>query len=176
MSMSDALKLDSRRRIYEFIRSRPGTFLREMERDIGMEVGMLSYHLKVLVDAGMVRIEQEGNHLRYFATDSMQLADSKTLSYLKNRQTRTILMFVLDKGTIRYSELVPLTGASKSTVTYHLKRLTSAGLVQVSDDRGKVISLTDPNRIMKLLLWVREDVERDAADVLIDIWNRLNER
>jgi len=106
----------------------------------------------------------------------MQLADSKTLSYLKNRQTRTILMFVLDKGTIRYSELVPLTGASKSTVTYHLKRLTSAGLVQVSDDRGKVISLTDPNRIMKLLLWVREDVERDAADVLIDIWNRLNER
>jgi len=176
MCMGDALKLESRRRIYESIRSRPGTFLREMERDLGMEVGMLSYHLKVLVDVGMVRMEQEGNHVRYFATDTVPLADSRALSYLKNRPTRTILMFVLYNGAIRYSELVPLTGASKSTLTYHLKRLESAGIVQISEDRSKTISLVDPNKIMKLLLLVQEDVERDSADALIEIWNRLKER
>ncbi|MCK7510452.1 MAG: helix-turn-helix domain-containing protein [Desulfobacterales bacterium] len=100
--MGDALELESRKRIFEFIRSRPGTFLREMERGLDMELGMLSYHLKVLVDAGLVRTEQEGNHVRYFSTEAVHPSDIRSISYLKNRPTRAILMFVLDKGSIRY--------------------------------------------------------------------------
>ncbi len=176
MRMGDALDLDSRKRIFEYIRSRPGTFLREMERGLDMELGMLSYHLKVLVDAGMVRTEQEGNHLRYFSTGAVNPTDIKSISYLKNRSTRAILLFVLDKGSIRYCELAPLVGISKSTLTYHIKRLVLAELVKVSDDQEKVICLTDPNKIMRLLIWVREDVERDSADALIEVWNRLTER
>jgi predicted transcriptional regulator len=150
--------------------------MREMERDLGMELGSLSYHLKVLVDAGMLRTEQEGNHVRYFCAEAIHPTDIRALSYLKNRPTRAILLFVLDKGTIQYSELSPLVEISKSTLTYHLKRLVSAGLIQVSNDRTKTITLVDPHKITKLLLWVRDDVNRDSADNLIEIWNRLIER
>jgi predicted transcriptional regulator len=173
--MADALELESRKRIFEFIRSRPGTFLREMERGLNMELGMLSYHLKVLVEAGVVRTEQEGNHVRYFSTDAVHPTDIKAISYLKNRPTRAILMFVLDKDSIRYAELATLVEISKPTLTYHIKRLVSAGLVKVSDDKEKRICLADPSKITRLLILVREDIERDSADALIEVWNRLTE-
>lgn len=174
--MEDALDLESRRTIYEMIRSRPGTFLREMERELGMQVGMLSYHLRVLTEAGMIRAEQEGNHLRYFPADGFILNDRRALSHLRNRTTRTILMHVLDQGTVGFTELLGRVGISKSTLSYHLKRLAAAGLVVLKKRNGTTISVKDPERLMNLLIWVREDVERDAADALVDIWSRLTER
>jgi sugar-specific transcriptional regulator TrmB len=53
--------------------------------------------------------------------------------------------------------------------------LVSAGLVKVSDDKEKRICLADPSKITRLLILVREDIERDSADALIEVWNRLTE-
>jgi predicted transcriptional regulator len=175
-ALDDALDLKSRRTIYELICSRPGTFMREMERELGMQVGMLSYHLRVLAEAGMVRAEQEGNHLRYFPANGFILNDRKALSYLRNRTSRAILIRVLDKGSIGFSELLGPVGVSKSTLSYHLKRLAAAGLIIIRKGDGTTVSASDPQRLVNLLVWVKEDVERDSADALVDIWNRLNER
>jgi len=174
--LDDALDLESRRTIYEMIRSRPGTFLREMERELGMQVGMLSYHLRVLTEAGMIRAEQEGNHLRYFPADGFILNDRKALSYLRNRTARAILIHVLDRGPVGFTELLGPVGVSKSTLSYHLKRLAAAGLIVIKKGEGTTVSASDPERLVNLLVWVREDVERDSADAMIDVWNRLIER
>jgi predicted transcriptional regulator len=173
--LGGALDLESRRTIYELVRSRPGTFLREMERELNMQVGMLSYHLRVLTEAGMIRTEQEGNHLRYFPADGFILNDRKVLSHLRSRTSRAILMHVLDRGPVGFSEVQGLVGISKSTLSYHLKRLTSAGLVRVSKGEVMTITAVDPERTVNMLLWVREDLERDAADALIDVWKRLTD-
>lgn len=171
--LDDALDLESRRTIYEMIRLRPGTFLREMERELGMQVGMLSYHLRVLTEAGMIRAEQEGNHLRYFPANGFILNDRRALSYLRNRTARAILMHVLDQGSIGFTDLQGPVGVSKSTLSYHLKRLAAAGLVMIRKGEGTMVSVTDPERLVNLLVWVKEDVERDSADALVDVWNRL---
>ena len=174
--LDDALDLESRRTIYEMIRSRPGTFLREMERELEMQVGMLSYHLRVLTEAGMIRAEQEGNHLRYFPADGFILNDRRALSYLRNRTSRAILIHVLDQGSIGFSELLGPVGVSKSTLSYHLKRLAAAGLIVIKKSEGMTVTIADPERLVNLLVWVKEDVERDSADALMDVWNRLSER
>jgi len=176
MSLEDALDLESRRTIYEMVRSRPGTYLREMERELGMQVGMLSYHLRVLTEAGMIRAEQEGNHLRYFPADGFILNDRRALSYLRNRTSRSILIHVLDRGPMGFTELLGPVGVSKSTLSYHLKRLAAAGLLVIRRGEGMMISASDPERLVNLLVWVREDVERDSADALVDVWNRLVEK
>lgn len=171
--LEDALDLESRRTIYEMIRSKPGTYLREMERELGMQVGMLSYHLRVLTEAGMIRAEQEGNHLRYFIAEGFILNDRKALSYLRNRTTRAILIHTLDRGSVVFNELLGLLGISKSTLSYHLKRLSAVGLVVIRKGEAMTISAADPERLVNLLVWVREEVERDSADALVDVWNRL---
>ena len=158
ITLDDALDLESRRTIYEMIRSRPGTFLREMERELGMQVGMLAYHLRVLTEAGMIRAEQEGNHLRYFPSDGFIMNDRKAISYLRNRTSRAILIHVLDRGSIGFSELLGPVGVSKSTLSYHLKRLAGAGLIVLKKGDGTTVSALDPERLVNLLVWIKEDV------------------
>lgn len=174
--MKGALDLDSRRRIYDLIRARPGTYLREMERELGMQVGMLTHHLRVLTEAGLIRAVPEGNHVRYFTEERFVQKDSNALSYLRTRTSRDILIYVLDRETIRLSELIALTGMTKSTMSYHLKRLNAAGMIRVDKGEFTTVSAVDPERLVNLLVWVREDVERDPAGALIDAWNRLTER
>lgn len=174
--MVDALDLESRRRIYDLIRSRPGTYLREMERELDMQVGMLAYHLRVLTEAGMVRAEQEGNHMRYFPSEGFIFTDRKLLSHLRNRSARIILLHALDRGSISFADLLAVLDVSKSTLSYHLKRLSAAGLITVGKGSGTMVSVNDPEKLIDMLVWVGEDVERDAADALVDVWNRLRER
>ena len=83
---------------------------------------------------------------------------------------------MLDRGSAGFSEILGLVGVSKSTLSYHLKRLAAAGLVTLKKGEVMSISAVDPERLVNLLVWVREDLERDSADALVDVWNRLNER
>ena len=75
-----------------------------------------------------------------------------------------------------FSELLELLGVSKSTLSYHLKRLAAAGLIIIKKGDSMIVSAADPERLVNLIVWVKEDVERDSADALVDVWNRLNER
>lgn len=174
--MDGTLDLESRRRIYDLIRARPGTFLREMERELGMQVGMLTYHLRVLTEAGLVRTEGEGNRLCYFPSEGFVLNDRKILSHLRNRSTRAILMHALDRGAITFTDLRSALGISRSTLSYHLKRLSEAGLLVISRTGEMTIRVAEPGKLAGLLMWVTEDVEKDSADALIDVWNRLRDR
>jgi DNA-binding transcriptional ArsR family regulator len=65
---------------------------------------------------------------------------------------------------------------SKSTLSYHLKRLSAVGLITVGKGGGTMVSVNDPEKLAGLLVWVGGDVERDAADALVDVWNRLRDR
>jgi predicted transcriptional regulator len=176
IGLDNILDLESRKAIYEFIKARPGTYMREMERGLGMQMGMLTYHLHVLVEAGLIRTETEGNHLRYFPAEDFPLSDRKALSFLRNRSTRAILMHILDRGTVSFEDLRSLLGVSKSTLSYHLKRLSDAGLVVIRRSPSTMVSPTDPGRLADMLVWVGGDVSRDPADELIEVWNRLRER
>ena len=147
-----------------------------MERELDMQVGMLSYHRRVLVESGMLRSEPEGNHLRYFTSEGFILTDRKVLGYLRNPSTRAILMHAIDRGPISFIDLQSLTGLSKSTLSYHLKRLSGAGLVSLSRGNRVTVKVADPEKVINLLVWVREEVEGDAAGTLIDVWNRLTEK
>jgi len=171
--MGNALELESRKMIYDFIRSRPGTYMREMERELGMGVGMLTYHLRVLTEAGIIRVEKEGNHLRYFRSDDLHLEDRRTLSYLRDGPSRVILVYILDNGSVSVSQLKALTGMSSSTIYYHLKKLSSVGLVAISKGESITASFLDPDRMINMLLLVKEDIEKDPAEALTSAWDRL---
>jgi hypothetical protein len=55
-----------RGRIYQFIIHCPGAHLRFIKRVLGVEMGVLCHHLKVLERSGLIRSDKRGNLKRFF--------------------------------------------------------------------------------------------------------------
>jgi predicted transcriptional regulator len=172
--MDEALDLESRRRIYQSISKNPGTYLREMERDLGMQPGLLAYHLDYLEKRQLLRAEDDGYRKRYFPSDRFRLKDRKVVSLLRLESPRRILMHLLMSGSTSFGQLQTAMGVSKSTLSYHLKRLTEAGVVRARRvERETTYSVDEPEEVADILISIKESLESDVVDRFVDIWRKL---
>jgi predicted transcriptional regulator len=174
--MNEALNLESRRRIYEFIATNPGTHVREMERGLDMQPGMLSYHLGYLEKRKLVRSEDDGHRKMFFLIDHFIEKDRRTLGALRQESPRRILMHLLVNGPTNFQNLQKEMGVAKSTLSYHLKRLRGIKVIEVTKiEREMVYRLDDADRVADLLIGIKESLSSDAVDRFADIWNKLGE-
>ena len=63
---SDALELDSRRKIYEQVEKVPGIHFRELSRRLKIPTGVIEYHLRYLETHELIVSRREGRYKRYF--------------------------------------------------------------------------------------------------------------
>jgi predicted transcriptional regulator len=174
--MNEALNLESRRRIYEFIATNPGTHVREMERGLDMQPGMLSYHLGYLMKRKLVRSEDDGHRKMFFLIDQFIEKDRRTLGALRQESPRRILMHLLVNGPTSFQNLQTEMGVAKSTLSYHLKRLRGIKVIEVTKiEKEMVYWLDDADRVADLLIGIKESLSSDAVDRFADIWNKLGE-
>jgi predicted transcriptional regulator len=175
--MDEALNLENRRRIYESIATNPGTHVREMERALDMQPGLLSYHLDYLEKRKLVRAEDDGHRKMYFIMDRFIEKDRRTLGALRQESPRRILMLLLVNGPSSFQNLQTEMGLAKSTLSYHLKRLRGIRVIEVTKiEKEMVYRVDDADRVADLLIGIQESLSSDAVDRFADIWNKLGER
>ncbi|MDD5148165.1 MAG: metalloregulator ArsR/SmtB family transcription factor, partial [Candidatus ainarchaeum sp.] len=127
----EALFLDTRQRIYNLIEQNPGLHFREIQRRTGLAVGSLQYHLDYLAKKHIVRIEKRGKFTRYYSVQGHQLGESQqTMSLLRQESLRKIMIFLLTKRRANNTRIAEALGLSPSTISWHLEKLVSAGLLE----------------------------------------------
>jgi predicted transcriptional regulator len=174
--MDEALNLENRRRIYESIATNPGTHVREMERALDMQPGLLSYHLDYIEKRKLVRAEDDGHRKMYFVIDRFIEKDRRTLGALRQESPRRILMHLLVNGPTSFQNLQTEMGLAKSTLSYHLKRLRGIRVIEVTKmEKEMVYRVDDADRVADLLIGIQESLSSDAVDRFADIWNKLGE-
>lgn len=147
----EILDLAARRRIYAYVTSHPGAYLREIQRALDAPMGSLEYHLDQLEKAGLVAIEQDANKRFFPARTSAE--DVRLLSLLRREALRRIVSILLETGTCTHKELVARTSYPPSTVTFHVAKLVEAELVdRERDGRETRLTLRDPKQIHALLV------------------------
>ena len=175
--MEDPLSLENRRRIYQSISDSPGTFLREMERSLGMPPGLLSYHLDYMEKRGLIRSEDDGYRKRYFSSETFRQRDRRTISLLRQDSPRRILVHLLVNGDASFSELQDEMSVAKSTLSYHLKRLLGSGIVRSEKrEREKFYSVENPEEVADLLISIKHVIGEDSIDRFAEIWEKLSSR
>jgi predicted transcriptional regulator len=146
-----ALDLDTRRRIYARIRQRPGSYLRELQRDLAMPMGMLEHHLGRLESAGLVTVLQAENK-RFFPAD-MPRVDKRYLALLRQEACRRLVLLLLARAGATRAVLCEGTKLPASTVSYYLAKLVDARLVVVAaEGRAKSYALVDAERAYAILV------------------------
>lgn len=64
---ADYLSLDPRKQIFEYIQAHPGSHFSKVKRELGMETGLLQYHLRTLEEYDII----ESNSIRASAGCSL---------------------------------------------------------------------------------------------------------
>jgi DNA-binding transcriptional ArsR family regulator len=128
---------ETRRRIFEEVRSRPGQSIAEIASIVGVSHSTASYHLERLAAFNLLASTQDGNKMRFFVNGGLFTEEERRiLSALSNAETRKVLATVLARPGSYRAELTQVLGVSSPTVNWHLARLLAAGLVK-EEPRGR---------------------------------------
>jgi len=171
--MMEALELDSRRRIYEYLQANPGVHLRLIGKVLGMSTGMLSYHLGYMERNGILKSEAEGHRKRYFLAAFAE-AQRRIIGTLRQDVPRKIMVEILRHRGRTFAELQTSVGVSKSTLSYHLKRMMQRDVVlRVRRERESLFHLKDPDGVVRILLDHRPTLWDESVGFAISQWSRL---
>lgn len=141
-----------RRRIFNYIRHVPGSYLRQMQRELGIPLATLEYHLYRMERQGTVVTRNLARFKAYFTCTSLDRRDRDYLYFLRQRMPRRIAREVLRSPDLTFSELSRRFAVSASTVSFHLSKLVRVGMVDVAVlGRERSYRLAEPDRVRQLL-------------------------
>lgn len=169
----EALGLARRRKIYNHIAEHPGTYLREMEKALGLSVGDLQYHLLQLEKAELISSQDDGRYKHYF-TRNVSVPDREVLSIIKLRTPRRIVIFLLVHPDASFKEILARFPFTKGALSFHLKKLARAGIItSVRREKEHCYRVRDAVRISQVLVTYQSGFLDEAVDGFVDLWTKL---
>lgn len=127
---AETLESATRKRVYDVVCTRAGAGVAEVALKAGVSYSTATYHLDRLVEAGMLVASDEGAKLRYYKNGTLNEADRKLVPLLENAEVMRLLTLIRENpGTYR-AALADALNVTTTTINWHLKRLTQAGLVR----------------------------------------------
>ncbi len=167
----NALELRKRRLLYQHILLNPGLHLRAIARDMRLGLGDLRHHLESLEAEGLLTTATDGYRKTYFPGKKEFGGDKQVLGLLRQSKPRAILLLLLNRNELGFENLRMKVGVSKSTLSFHLKKLEEAGILKVEEEsQRKKYSLTDKKKVADLLITYRPSFVDAAVDRALEAW------
>jgi predicted transcriptional regulator len=140
MSFESAVLHPVREKILDLVLSKPGIHLNELMRQVNLDSGALSWHLQILVDYQLIKMEKVGQYNAYFPrlpikNDLPLYLDAVKL--MKNETGLRMLHLIQEEGPKFQAELASILGVEKKTIRYHAQRLIDDGIIEIKDAEGK---------------------------------------
>ena len=134
---SNILKNTNRDQIYGFISSNPGTYPNEIIKEIGVNKGVVEYHLGILEEQNMIISYKTRGKIHYFLNESTYgVKEKAVLAALKNDKHRRIILEILTSEQITHEKLAGRIGVSAPTISWHIRHLKEQGIVR-ADTNGR---------------------------------------
>ena len=171
--MTGPLTVRIRRRLYELVQAYPGIHVREAARQLETSQALVEYHVAVLVENGLLRVESNERYARMYAgpkSEGPTAAERRMLAVLRNLLDLQITLHLLDQGAaVAHKRLADDLDLGKSKLSFHLRKLEAAGIVRKRDG---LFLVTDPRRLMRLLLEYRPtpDLREEFAHLWLSLY------
>ncbi|MDI6708267.1 MAG: winged helix-turn-helix transcriptional regulator [Candidatus Thermoplasmatota archaeon] len=135
-----ALELENRRKIYTYLSKFPGCYFTELQKGVGLETGVLQYHLNYLEKKELVTVRKEAYYKRYFAAGKVMPKDKELISLLRQKILRKIAILLILNPKSSYKRIASQFNISSSTFSYHLKKLVDSNTVKVEKKEEKLFT------------------------------------
>ncbi len=137
----ELLENPQRRRLMDHIEAEPGIHQQALVRSLGIGQGAVEHHLHKLHEGGLLTVHRSAGYTCYFpkATDRHVLAAAPVL---KSAAAQQIIAHIRAHPGSLAVDVRNEIGISPSTMHYHLKRLSDAGVVRVQKaGNGTILQL-----------------------------------
>lgn len=165
------LSLESRKQIFEHVQANPGIHFSKVKDELGMETGLLQYHLRKLEEYNIIESKDHQGRRRLFVARELEPEEQSILAPLRYETTRKILLYLLEHGAARNRDIAETVGIDPSTVTWHVSNLLDEGVIEtIKDGRTTRYGVANEELTVQLLVRYQESFLDRAVDRIIDFW------
>jgi predicted transcriptional regulator len=126
---SHLLNQTTRLRIYNFITNNPGINFRGICNSLTLPIGVVQYHLAVLMKGGFISNRRDGRNKRYFESKKFSSTEKKIISVFRHETAAKILAILHDEESASHGKLAQRLNISSQALTWHMNRLKEESLV-----------------------------------------------
>jgi len=123
---SELLDNMNRKHLFEVIKEKPGIHFSELQRELDLKQGVLSYHLNVLEKNELVKSVQDGTFRRFYLYD-----EKIEFEFRLHEMQKKILFIISQRPGITQSNISKRLGRNRMVVNYHLKILLETGILHM---------------------------------------------
>jgi DNA-binding MarR family transcriptional regulator len=169
--MQEGLDLENRRFIFGYIKGNPGAHLREISRDLNINLSTLRYHLDYLEDKGLIKSQKENNLKLYFASGELEPKERMLAPLLRQKRFRDIILIILASPESTSSQIADRLLMHPSTASKYINILEDRGMLSHKKvGREKRYHVNDEKEVVKLLLTYKESFWDSFVDNVLDIY------
>ncbi|MDA4124057.1 MAG: winged helix-turn-helix transcriptional regulator [Thaumarchaeota archaeon] len=161
----------NRARIVDAVERSPGIHLRALQRVVGLSFTTVRYHISNLANAGEIECSVVGRYTRVFPRGFPE-SERSLASILLGGSSRRVLKEVFEAKVASNKEISIATGLAESTVSKHMRRLLSLGIVsRTGPFEGRPgYAMKDPGRVTRLVRAGSVQLER-ASERYVELWD-----
>jgi predicted transcriptional regulator len=171
---TEITRVDTKSIILKHIDKNPGIRYRELLRATGLANGTLEYHLKMLEKSNTITVERrDGRRARYFPI-CIPADETQILGYIRNDVARQVVFFVLEHDLCTFKEILEHTKKAPSTASWHLKRLSEAGLIIVIyGQEYQLYRVVNRNLVKEVLCKYKETFRDKVANEFYEMFGEF---
>jgi DNA-binding MarR family transcriptional regulator len=163
--------------ILAFIKTHPGAHFRQIKRELNLAMGVVQYHLYKLERERLVASRRRGLYKRFYPNLKFEDAQLEILDVLSQETERDLLLFLIQNPDATQKELSEYGKISPASINWHMRRLSSSGLVEATREGTNVryfVRGSQPE-ILALLQSYHPMVWEKWADRLADALMEISE-
>ena len=165
------LELETRKRIYDFIKEYPGTHMREIQRRLNLPIGVLKFHIQYLTKHDMITEKPDRYYKRYYISGTLGSIDREALTVLRQKYPRWIILYLIQHPKVKHKDLLEQFGLKPSTLSFYLKSLVEKNIViRKRVGRESIYLLSNPDNIIQLLITYRPSFLDKLVDRFLETW------
>lgn len=169
--MEEALELENRRKIFRYVSRYPGTYFREIQKDVGLATGVLEYHLGYLVKKGLLSTETDRKRRRYFVSQEIPHPDKRIIGLMRQKMPRRIVIHAMLNPECSFQDLRKEFEIAKSTLSFHLAKLEEGGILEsFRKGRKKFYRVADPEETARILISYKSSFLDSVLDSFAEVW------
>ena len=171
MDREDVLEYEVRRKVYTAIKTSPGVHARRLQRLVDIPMSTLVYHLRYLERHGVLLVREDKYYKRYYPHEDLGREDKPVMAALQQEKLKAIVLTILERGDVRYTDLKADSTLPASTLSLYLKELVEAGvLARRRVGRETRYTVLNEGRVIELLLRYRESLMDRVVDRVAALW------